>query len=251
MRIGVQLFSLRKYLTDENSYKQIFAKVKEMGAEVVQISATGASIIDSNVLGSISKDYDLPICITHAPFSRITNDLDKLCAEHLDFNCNNIGIGMMPKEFRTGKIGDIKRFVDILNETAEKLKVYDMSISYHNHWFEFDKIGEDIVYDYMIENTQNNVWFIPDTYWIKLKGGDILGYLNKLNGRINTLHLKDYKKTLGIPLFRAVGKGILDFEGIINAANKNGIPNAVVELDLSPNPLKSIKFSLEYLNAIR
>jgi sugar phosphate isomerase/epimerase len=251
MKIGVQLFSLRKYLTDENSYRDIFSKVKDMGAEVVQISATGAKGIDSKVLSSLSCDYDLPICITHAPFSRIRHDLDKLCIEHQDFNCNNIGIGMMPKEFRTGKIDDINRFVDILNETAQKLKAYNMNISYHNHWFEFDKIGSDIIYDYMIENTDKSVYFIPDTYWIKFKGGDIIGYMNKLLGRINTLHLKDYKKTLGIPLFRAVGKGILDFETILSVASKNEIPSAVVELDLSPNPLKSIKFSLEYLNKLR
>jgi sugar phosphate isomerase/epimerase len=251
MKIGVQLFSLRKYLTDENSYREIFGKVKDMGAEVVQISATGGSFIDSKVLDNISTEYDLPICITHAPFSRITGDLDKLCQEHLDFKCKNIGIGMMPSEFRTGNLDDIKRFVDILNETSEKLKAYDMTISYHNHWFEFNKIDGEIIYDYMIDNTNKEVLFIPDTYWIKFKNGDILGYLNKLKGRINTLHLKDYKKTLNIPLFRAVGKGILDFETILSVAENNDIPNAVVELDMSPNPLKSIKFSLEYLNAIR
>lgn len=246
MKIGVQLFSLRKYLTDEKAYAEIFAAVKRMGAEVVQISSTLNSGIDSKTLSKLSKEYDLPICITHAPFSRIVNDLDSLASEHLEFNCKNIGIGMMPKEFRTGKMEDIDKFIGILNETASKLSKFGMNISYHNHWFEFDKIDGKIIYDYMIENTEKSVWFIPDTYWIKVGGGDNIAYLNALKGRINTLHLKDYRKFLGVPLFRAVGKGILDFETILHVAEQNGIENAVVELDLSPNPFKSIEYSLQY-----
>lgn len=250
MKTGVQLFTLRKYLKDADSYERIFGKVKEMGAEVVQISVTLNKVVDSKTLAKISKDNDLPICITHSDFNRISNDLDNLASEHLEFGCKNIGIGMMPKQFRTGKLSDIKLFVDILNETSLKLSKYGMKIAYHNHWFEFDNVEGEQVFDYMIDNTDVAVNFIPDTFWIKVGGGDIIAYLEKLNGRINTLHLKDYKKTLGLPIFRAIGKGELDFKKIITVANSSGVENSVVELDLSPNPLKSVKFSLDYLKTI-
>ncbi len=92
--------------------------------------------------------------------------------------------------------------------------------------------------------------FIPDTFWIKVGGDDPVEFLDKVNGRVQTLHLKDYKKTLGVPIFRAVGKGILDFNNIIKKAEEIGVQNSVVELDLSPNPYKSLQFSLDYINKL-
>ncbi|HQC54536.1 MAG TPA: sugar phosphate isomerase/epimerase [Clostridia bacterium] len=247
IKIGTQLFSLRRYLQEEENVPQVFAKVKEMGAEVVQVS--GMCAIDSKKLGEISKQYELPICITHSPVDRIKNDLDKLAEEHLDYDCKNIGIGMMPSEYRANEDG-LKSFIELLNETSTKLAKYDMTIAYHNHHFEFNKYGDRIIYDIMIENTDKAVQFIPDTYWIKVGGYVPQDYIKKLTGRINTLHLKDYKKTLGVPLFRAVGKGDIDFVDILKVAEEAGVENAVVELDFSLKPYKSMEYSLNYLKKI-
>lgn len=63
---------------------------------------------------------------------------------------------------------------------------------------------------------------------------------------MNTLHLKDYKHKV----FRAIGKGTLDFKTILKKAEQIGVQNAVVELDLSPNPLKSMRFSMNALKEI-
>lgn len=248
MKIGVQFYTLRKYLKDENGYREAFKRIKEMNAETVQLS--GALPVDAKTLGEISRGYDLPICSTHAPFERIVNDLDRLSDEHLEFDCQNIGVGMMPLKYHTGKLADLDAFILILNTTAEKLAKKNMTIAYHNHGFEFKEAEGKRIMDYLIEKTLPEVQFIPDTFWIKEGGFEPVDYIKKLSGRINTLHLKDYKKTLGIPLFRAIGKGTLDFKSILAAAEKAAVENAVVELDLSPDPYKSIKFSLDYLRRI-
>lgn len=244
MKYGVQLFSLRKYLKDEKGYEQVFKRTKEMGAQVVQLS--GGKPVKAEFIKSLVDRYDLPVCITHDKFDRLENDLDALIAEHKIYGCNKMGIGMMPKQFRTGKIEDLDKFVDFLNTTCEKLAKEDMTIAYHNHWFEFDEIDGKVIYDYMIEHTDPRVQFIPDTYWIRFTGNDIEKYLEKLAGRVNTLHLKDYKNKI----FRAVGKGTLDFKSILESAEKCGVKNAVVELDFSPNPYKSVEFSMKTLKKI-
>ena len=38
MKYGIQLFSLRKYLKDEQGYDEVCARTKNMGAQVVQLS---------------------------------------------------------------------------------------------------------------------------------------------------------------------------------------------------------------------
>ncbi|MFA6867050.1 MAG: TIM barrel protein [Clostridia bacterium] len=247
IKIGAQLYSLRKYLKKPEDVPYVFDKVQKMGAEVVQVS--GMCKMDSKKLNEISKEYNLPICITHSPIERIKNDLDNLANEHLDFGCKNIGIGMMPKCYRTGKLDDLKKFVELLNATAEKLSKYDMTIAYHNHWFEFKEVGGELMYDYLIDNTETKVQFIPDTFWIKVGGFEPNFYIEKLANRVNTLHLKDYKKTI-IPIFKPIGDGILDFKSILACAEKANIKNAVVELDISLKPFSNMEKSLKYLKTI-
>jgi len=247
MKYGVQLYSLRKYLKDIKSYENIFENVKAMGGEIVQISTTGSWVPAPDKLKELSEKFELPICITHAPWKRISDDLDRLAEEHLIFGCKNIGVGMMPKEYRKAKFDGTKFFVDKLNTASEKLKKYDMSISYHNHWFEFDKYDGITMYDYMIENTLSEVKFIPDTYWIKFGKGDVNEYLKKLDNRINTLHLKDYKNKV----FCSVGSGVLNFESILKQAKKSSAENCVVEIDFALNPLKSVEKSMHYINSIK
>ena len=244
MKYGVQLFSLRKYLKDEKGYEQVFKRTKETGAQVVQLS--GGKPVAPEYIRLLSDKYDLPVCITHDKFDRLENDLDALIAEHKIYGCNRMGVGMMPKKFRTGKIEDLDKFISFLNSAAQKLASADMTIAYHNHWFEFDEIDGKVIYDYIIEHTDPRVEFIPDTYWIRFAGKDVEEYLEKLKGRVNTLHLKDYKNKI----FRAVGKGTLDFKSILETAEKCGVQNAVVELDFSPNPYKSVEFSMNTLKRI-
>ena len=248
MKFGVQLFSLRGKLQDEDGYKEVFKRVKDMGAEVVQLS--GGKPVAAEFIASLVKEYDLPVCITHDSFQRITDDLDGLIKEHKIYGCNRLGIGMMPKEFRTGELKDIDRFIEILNKTAERLDEHGMTIAYHNHWFEFDEIDGQVIYDHIVENTEK-VEFISDTFWMRVKNKSVEEYLKKLNGRVNTLHLKDYKKTLGIPVFRAVGKGEIDFKSILCVAKDCGVENAVAELDLSPNPYESMQFSMKTMEKLK
>lgn len=244
MRYGVQLFSLRKYLKDEAGYSEVFERVAKMGAQVVQLS--GGKPVAPEFIRGLSEKFSLPVCVTHDSFDRLENDLDGLIAEHRIYGCDAMGIGMMPSKFRTGELADLDRFTDFLNATAEKLAAAGMTIAYHNHWFEFDKVGGEVIYDRIIANTDKRVRFIPDTYWIRFAGADIETYLEKLAGRVDTLHLKDYKHKL----FRAVGKGELDFASILAKAEECGVKNAVVELDISPRPYASMEFSVRKLMEI-
>ncbi len=241
---------MRKYLKDEAGYRTVFEKVKAMGADAVQISCTMSQPVGAQTLAALAAEYDLPICATHSPVQRITDDLDRLAEEHLTFGCREIGIGMMPKQFRQNGYERLDKFLDILNVAGDRLKAYGMTVAYHNHWFEFDKKDNSSVFDLMIERTEDYVRFIPDTFWIKVGGEEPAEFLKKLSGRVGTVHLKDYSKVLGLPVFRALGKGTLDFGAIINSARQTGAEYAVAELDFSPNPLKSAAVSMQYMKGL-
>ena len=248
MKYGIQLYSLRQYLKTDEDYREVFKRCKEMGAETVQLSVTAGHPYNAELIKELVKESGLSICSTHSPYSRIVNDLDNLALEHLSFDCHEIGIGMMPGEYRKNHYEKLDEFISELNRAAERLKQYNICIAYHNHWFEWDDTPNGKVIEKLIKDTSKDVHFIPDTFWIKFAGAEPVEFLKTVRGRIQTLHLKDYKKTLGLPIFRAVGKGILDFKEIIKTAEDMGVQNSVVELDLSPNPYKSLEFSFDYIN---
>jgi len=218
-----------------------------MGAEVVQVS--GLCPMDSKELAKISADTNLPICITHASVDRIKNDLDQLAEEHLEFGCKNMGIAMMPWEYQKDVDG-LKRFIALLNSTAEKLKKYAMTIGYHNHTFEFKRIGNRVIMDILIEDTIPDVEFIPDTCWIRAGGHKPEDYIEKMTGRINTIHLKDYKRSFFKHTPKAAGEGILDFKSILAAAIRHGAINSVVELDHHRDPFLALEKSLKNIRIL-
>jgi sugar phosphate isomerase/epimerase len=248
MKYGAQLYSLRKYLKDREGYERVFSAVKEMGAQVVQVSR--ADEADAVMLKALVEKYALPICVTHVGFGNLLENTDELAKKHLLFGCRSIGIGMMPPEFRKKGLEGAKRFADKLNGISASLKRFDMTVAYHNHWFEFAEENGVRIFDYMLDNTALEVKFIPDTFWIRVGGGDVFEYLEKLSGRVETLHLKDYSKIAFMPVFRALGKGAFDFAAIIKTAERCGVRNCVAELDFSPKPMKSMNYSLHYLKTI-
>lgn len=247
MQFGVQLYTLRNYLKEQKDFPEVFERVKDMGAATVQVSGTGA--FDSKFLGQLARDFELSVCATHSKFDRIKNELDVLAEEHSDFDCKQIGIGMLPSCYDKKSADDIRKFAQFLNETGEKLKKYDMNIAYHNHWFEFKKLdGDKTFFDILLEETEAFVQFIPDSYWIKVGGEDPASYLDRFFGRVSVLHLKDYKKKLFLPLMKPIGDGTLDFKNILAHAENIGVKSSVVELDISKKPFADLEKSLLYLN---
>jgi len=245
VRIGVQMYTLRSLLKSPESTEEAFRRCREMGAQCVQAlpipSTTPAFLRD------LSKKYALPICTVHADFDRIENDLDRLAEEFLTFDCSAIGIGMMPGKYRAKGLEGTKAFSLFLNETGRKLRQYDMNVTYHNHAFEFKCVNGQTIFDHLIENTEPCVHFTPDVYWIKQGGYDPVGVMEKLRGRTQVMHLKDYKKGIVPFNMKEIGGGTLDFPSILECAEGIGVRDAVIELDYARRPYQSLENSLRYL----
>jgi len=245
VRIGVQMYTVRRLLKSPEAMEEAFRRCREMNAQCVQ--ALPIPSTPPEFIRDLSKKYALPICTVHTPVDRIENDLDRLAEDFLTFECKAIGIGMMPGKYRTKGMEGTKAFAQFLNTTAGRLQKHGMTVTYHNHSFEFKSVKGQTHYNYLLENTGPGVQFTPDVYWIKQGGYEPLDILEKLRGRTRVLHLKDYKK--GVPPFnmREIGAGTLDFPAILECAEDIGVQDAVIELDYSKDPWRSLENSLRFL----
>jgi len=137
---------------------------------------------------------------------------------------------------------EMKRTADYFNAIGKKCAEAGMAFGYHNHSHEFVKVGNDVFYDYLIENTDPNyVFFEMDVYWAVMAKQSPVDYFNKYPGRFKVLHIKDRHE---------IGQsGMVGFDAIYGAAEAAGLKAYIVELEgcLAPNILEGLKISADYL----
>lgn len=252
MKVGLNLFSLRNMIATEADFLSTAKKLKEMGYDYLQFS--GAPF-DAKMIERVSRESEMPVYLTHVSMERILNDTERLMEEHALFGCHNIGLGMMPCHIiRDERL--CKETIAALNEAGEKMAKNGFNFFYHHHHFEFFKHNGETVFDYMIKNAPH-INFTVDTYWLQYGGVDVDDFIEKLAGRIECVHLKDYR--IGItadenqefkPFFCPVGDGTIDFKSAVAQAKKSGAKYFFVEQDNAPDfdsPLEQVERSVKFI----
>ncbi len=240
---GAQLYTFRKMLKTPEGVKTVFKELTKYGVKTVQVS--GLCEMPAKELRALADDCGFSICGTHAPFGRLTNDLDRLAEEHLIYGCDNIGLGMMPPKFMVGT-DNLKSFCEIANTISQKLKPYNLKFAYHNHAHELKNSGGKVILDILAEEIPD-MQLILDTYWVKFAGADPVEYIKKYPGRLNLIHLKDMRKGLLMKHIADVGSGSLDWNAILNAAKASGTKWAVIEHDTTKAPYNTIENGMKFL----
>ena len=254
MKIGAQWYSARNYLQDREGIEQAFIKTKKLGYDCAQFSgAPNGGDFDPVFLKEMIDKYDLPINLTHISWDKITGNLDEEIKKHKAIGCYNIGLGGISADWMVDK-EQFDKFIATLNDDVlPKITDNGCKFFYHNHCFEFTKIdGGKVALDYLMEKAPL-LNLTLDTHWIHRGGASVVDYIEKYAGRIECVHLKDYKMHKWDVKFGAVGEGNLDWGKIMPALEKAGVKYAFVEQDDAPDlgePFDKLKQSIDYIRKI-
>jgi sugar phosphate isomerase/epimerase len=161
-------------------------------------------------------------------------------------------------------LDDWKWNAEQFNKVGEQVKKAGLQLGYHNHNFEFRKIGDGTGYDEFLRLTDPEfVALEMDCGWVTVAGLDPVTYLKKYPARYRLLHIKDFKKgftpttTLpgdagGGPVPTELGRGGIDYSTILAAAPSN------VKLFVEQEPpfkempaLEAIKVDYDYLHNLK
>lgn len=243
MKLGAQFYTIRDNTTTPEDLFESFKAIKEIGYEVVQMSAICE--IDAALLRSYSEQFSLPITCTHSPIDRIINDTDNLIKEHKIYGCPTIGIGYMPNEYHGDKVYG---FIEAIKEPLKKITEAGLNLAYHNHAFEFETVNGKTLYDILIDELPD-LNFILDTYWVKYAGYDYIDYIKKIGAkRLKNIHFKDMR-TEPQGEICPCGEGVIDFAPIVKLCDELGIEYALVEQDNAPDSGDSIgQMNISYNN---
>ena len=148
----------------------------------------------------------------------------------------------MPVDDKT-TLDDLKQYCDYYSAVGAKAKAAGIIFGYHNHNFEFKKIEDKLIYDFLLDNVDKDVVkFEMDVYWVQKGGADPIAYLKNRPDQFKAIHIKD-ETEIG-------ASGEINFEAIFNQMYANGINDWFVEVERYTNndPVASVQQSFDYLN---
>lgn len=155
-----------------------------------------------------------------------------------------------PEIFKSEK--KVKEFAAKLNAAGEIVKKAGLKLAYHNHNFEFEKLGNRTGYDILLEETKKDlVDFEIDLYWAVRAKQDVIGLFTKHSGRFPMWHIKDMSKA-NPGKNTEIGNGLIDFKPFFKEAKLAGLKYAYVEQEnFDIDPYESIQKSFNYLKTIK
>jgi sugar phosphate isomerase/epimerase len=247
--IGLQLYSLRDAMKADAL--GTLKLVGDMGFTTLETANYGEGKIygmSPSEFKKVVKGLGMKMTSTHLGGPNYTKEkhgeaMDwwkKALEDHLDAGVRFMVKPSMPIPT---KLDDLKIWCDYYNAIGELTSAAKVQFGFHNHAREFEKIEGEIMYDFMIKNTDpKNVFFEMDVYWVMRGGYKAVDYLNKYPDRFPVLHIKDEKE---------IGEsGQLDFKSIYETAYKNGLKDSFVEVErYNFEPVVSVRKSFDYLNA--
>lgn len=264
-KIALQVYSVRDDM--KSDFYGTLKKVKEMGYSGVEFA--GLYGHDPLEVRTMCEELGLVPLSAHVPFVELMNHMDESIACYKTLGVKYVVIPYLMEEYRPGAEG-FQTVMDVMKLLGTKLAEHDMVLQYHNHDFEFAKLGGQYALDILYNEVGPELLQTQlDTCWVNVGGENPSEYIRKYAGRIPTVHLKDFagrksgnmyaligsdedekKDTQGVFEFRPIGMGVQDFKAITDAAVEGGATWFIVEQDnpsMGLTPLECAEKSVQYL----
>ncbi len=269
--IGLQLYSVRDDMAKD--FKGTLQKVKEMGYDGVEF----AGLFDNTPeqIKAMCEEIGLTPISAHVPLADMLADVDKVIADYKAIGCEYIVVPYVTEERRPN--GELfMQMVEEIRAIGEKAKAAGLTLLYHNHDFEFNKLESgEFGLDYLYSAVPADLLQTElDLCWVKYAGEDPVEYLKKYSGRAPVVHLKDYyvegeqvgdpyaliglnedeKKANSAFEFRPIGYGVQDVASLVSTSEEVGSKWLIVEQDqpsLDKTPIECVEMSIKYLKEVQ
>ena len=165
------------------------------------------------------------------------DDLEAQMPFHRAIGNRRLVVPSLPKDL------DYRQGAQRLNTLGQRAKDEGFALYYHNHAFELEDAGFDIL---LSETDPSLVAFEVDTYWVERVGRNARDFIRQHTARIGMIHAKDYRMRDGADV--PAGQGDVDFPAILTIARESAWP-VIVEYE-GENALAAVADSARYLRAL-
>ena len=178
----------------------------------------------------------LAVIGAHIVLDTINNDalMHTMAADYARAGASHLALAYLWPQQRGG-LAVYQAIAKQLNHAAKITQSHGVTLSYHNHDFEFALLEDGrTAFDVLMDETDPALVKAElDLFWVQKAGLDPVAVLNRYAGRISLAHVKDMTKT-DERTFEIVGEGCMDFGAILPAAERAGAAWFIVEQDVCP-----------------
>lgn len=245
--IAAELYTLREHLRDPDTIAAGLDRVRSIGYEGAELAGLGP--IEPARLARLLRDAGLVACSAHVPWDRLREQTEAAIEDCRIWACDHVAVPVLPPEYRSAP--GYARFAAEAGEVAARLREAGVRLSYHNHSFELERFGAETGLEILYRSSDPSlVGAQIDTYWIQHGGGSPTGWIRRLSGRLQSVHLKDMAVSGGEPVMAEIGEGNLDWRDVLAACSDAGVDWLIVEQDVCRrDPFESLAISRRNLAA--
>ena len=268
--VALQLYSVRDALAED--FEGTLKAVAAMGYQGVEFAGLYGNT--PAAVKAMCKKYGLDPISAHVAYVEMMADPQKVMADYAEIGCKYIVIPHYHWAFNAEN-GTYAQFIENVKMLGAAAKEHGLTLLYHNHDFEFEKMDNG---EYRLVNLYNDV---PadllqtqlDVCWVNVGGENPAEFVRRYAGRTPVVHLKDFAgqksdkmyALIGVDdgdqkddtpntfEFRPVGYGLQKFPEILEAATDSGAFWVVVEQDMpsmDKTPMECAAMSRDYLKTL-
>ena len=252
-QLAAQVYTIRDFIKTADTFAESMQRVRAIGYDGVQLDLEHHPDVPAAAIKRACDDAGLTICISHFGYELFESELDAIIERQQIWQCNHTAIVAMPRRYHEEGADGYRRFAAEASAIGEKLTTAGMTLSYHNHSFEFVRLGAQTGLDIIFaESDPRHLHAEIDTYWVQHGGADPADWIRRVAGRMTVVHYKDMAiLPTGEQVFAEVGEGNLNWPAILDATLATNVPWIVVEQDrCRRDPFESLAMSYQFLHQL-
>jgi len=258
-QFAVQTYTIREFTKTSRDLAQSLAKIASLGYPAVQLSAVGAMAgetpeVSPEAARRMLDDNGLKCIATHRSWESLVENIAWEVDFHHALGCDFAAIGGLPGAYHSqGEAG----FTAFLRDSAPviaRLKDAGIRFGYHNHAWEFERIGYDrngsprTLFDIFVEEGGPDFLLEVDLFWVSHAGVNPERLIERCRERVPVIHVKDKEVAGQESVMAPVGEGNLDWTHLLPACAAAGVEWYTVEQDeCRRDPFDCLRSSREYL----
>jgi len=233
LRTAIQLYTLRDLRDDLPSLLRRVGGTTFDGVEFAGFGETSP-----REAADVLDEVGLDAASVHVGIDAIETDFDAVCETCAVLGCERVVVPYLDEsDFGTATAvrGAASRLSDLASRFAER----NLALGYHNHDHEFAALAGDdrTAFELLIDETDDALSIELDVGWATAAGADPIALLERLDGRVPLVHLKDVADGRPVEL----GDGEVDVDACIAAARDAGAEWLIYEHDEPSDPAASLE----------
>ncbi|MGB5356167.1 MAG: sugar phosphate isomerase/epimerase [Eudoraea sp.] len=245
-KMGVQLYSFRDEMLNDpiETLKQI-ANIGIKEIETARSSKGHYYGLKPEEMKKICDDLGMNLKSGHV---HLDDAWEKTMNEAVVSGQEYLICSSMPSKGQN--VDNYKKVAESFNKAGEACKALNLKFGYHNHDYEFDSEGGEVLYDILLKNTDPSLVHMElDLGWVITAGKDPLEYFENYPGRFPLWHLKDMN--LAKKESTEFGKGGLDIKKMLAYKKASGVKHIFIEQEeYAKSPLESMEYNMKYLKGL-